>query len=850
MNDVDQITTKELYPMKKTCVDDESIDSLPYKLLCGEYVEYIGKATNDTIAITNYRFTICGKRSCRSIPLGLIESVISENLMIRINLITIPVITIDFKQFESQQLWLSRFNKIAEGCEKIQDAFAFYLHAWCSDQCFTFKSNHYRDVRYPKSSSSTITDNDFSNKNTNDINFERECKRMKFIPSRSWRVSDFNMNQKMVPTYPDKVIVPTSVTDAIIKQASVFRTKARFPSVVWRDVETGNVVVRSSQPQTGIVGWRNNNDENFLNAISIACHADRLLSNIKPPAFCRKGPDGKTEPAYTMIFMDLRTYTAAVANRAKGGGTEIAEYYKFAKIMYRNIPNIHSVKNQFSALRSALYSTLMNDQNYLINVGTSWWLQTVSNILETAMCGAKAIRIDKVPIFVHCSDGWDRTAQIASLIELMLDPYHRTIEGFNILVDREWCQYGHKFADRVGSGARKGTILELSPIFIQWLDCVYQLLKQFPREFEFNQYFLIKYAVHAHSNLFGNFLCNSISERRKNNCITQTLSLFDYLTNNESELLNPLYKPNRTQTALWVKHDVKYMHLWTGLYRDDNSYSTVISHIKRKDLCFYNTSDHEQLNTSYDINLKNCQEKVTSLVITLNDDNTTDDPSITNTENTSYNFNLPKEIYNNVYDQHNKHISNLLRPSKSIEDIYNMVDDFEEEFMSEYNVSVTSSLNLESYMQTLSFESDESVKLITPPVIIPDNESNFNKMTPYKFKKACSLNLPIETDINVSKNSSNRSSPSSLQIIPQLNEEIPNCQIQCTNANLVANLRYIPDKWSPFFDRDGLILNQNIMRDFVTESNQKYENQISIIQKELNHVRHLVKHLFYKNNNK
>ena len=31
------------------------------------------------------------------------------------------------------------------------------------------------------------------------------------------------------------------------------------------------------------------------------------------------------------------------------------------------------------------------------------------------------------PVLVHCSDGWDRTAQVVSLAELLLDPYYRTV---------------------------------------------------------------------------------------------------------------------------------------------------------------------------------------------------------------------------------------------------------------------------------------------------------------------------------------------------------------------------------------------------------------------------------------
>jgi hypothetical protein len=30
-------------------------------------------------------------------------------------------------------------------------------------------------------------------------------------------------------------------------------------------------------------------------------------------------------------------------------------------------------------------------------------------------------------VLVHCSDGWDRTSQLSSLSQLLLDPYYRTL---------------------------------------------------------------------------------------------------------------------------------------------------------------------------------------------------------------------------------------------------------------------------------------------------------------------------------------------------------------------------------------------------------------------------------------
>ena len=67
-------------------------------------------------------------------------------------------------------------------------------------------------------------------------------------------------------------------------------------------------------------------------------------------------------------------------------------------------------------------------------------------------------------VLVHCSDGWDRTPQMTCLAILMLDAHARTIAGFATLLQKEWCDFGHKFYDRGGMGTPDPSE-ERSPVF-------------------------------------------------------------------------------------------------------------------------------------------------------------------------------------------------------------------------------------------------------------------------------------------------------------------------------------------------------------------------------------------------
>ena len=57
-----------------------------------------------------------------------------------------------------------------------------------------------------------------------------------------------------------------------------------------------------------------------------------------------------------MLVLDARSYTAAWANRAKGGGFENPEYYQKCEVQFMGLANIHSIRSSFQQLRTLLAS--------------------------------------------------------------------------------------------------------------------------------------------------------------------------------------------------------------------------------------------------------------------------------------------------------------------------------------------------------------------------------------------------------------------------------------------------------------------------------------------------------------
>lgn len=354
------------------------------------------------------------------------------------------------------------------------------------------------------------------------------------LPSATLQISKLNKEFKLCSTYPPNLVLPSSkdLSDAEVQAVALFRSRERIPALSWKHPFGEQTIWRCAQPMAG-VNSRGLEDEKFLEVILNA--------------------NKKAKPRQLVIF-DARPWKNAVANKSQGRGYENVKTYKKVDLRFMNIENIHVVRHAHKALVKACQKqiTTQEKDSFLSAAASSNWLVHISEILKGTLDMVVCVDRFKGSLVCHCSDGWDRTSQLTSLAMLCLDPYYRTTKGFFILIEKEWLSFGHKFDERTGHGARAPSD-QRAPVFMQWCDCVFQLIEQFPYNFQFNSQLLVTMLSHLHSCRFGTFLFDAPAEREKADLKTKSFSLWTYLLCSPAAragvFSNPLYSA-KTATAI------------------------------------------------------------------------------------------------------------------------------------------------------------------------------------------------------------------------------------------------------------------------------------------------------------
>lgn len=387
----------------------------------------------------------------------------------------------------------------------------------------------------------------------------QEWERMKDRPAaQNFRLLDQGPDYTSFPTYPQNILVPASVSDKTMAEVAAYRSSKRVPAVVFIHPYTGTSLSRCSQPRSGF---------------SKTCDADQdLVKSIwtaNPQYVEPNGVEKECDSsAPTMLILDARSRAAATANLVVGGGYEGIAGYGRCSLEFAGIANIHAVRESFLALHALCNENKLTEQMEVVS--TQWYslihtILVATKLMVDAMNGGSSV-------LTHCSDGWDRTSQLSSLVQLLIDPEFRTAKGFCKLIQKEWLSFGHKFCERMFFGATvSASTAGASFVFLQFMDAVSQIVKNYPNSFEFNEYFLIQILDFTHSGQCGDFLanCEAVYRAHYANTTSSCWALLESVwMRDKKRLANPSFDPQAG--AITLNTVISNLSVWDAFFHRYN----------------------------------------------------------------------------------------------------------------------------------------------------------------------------------------------------------------------------------------------------------------------------------------
>ncbi|XP_033836611.1 myotubularin-related protein 11 [Periophthalmus magnuspinnatus] len=278
-----------------------------------------------------------------------------------------------------------------------------------------------------------------------------------------WRVSAVNERFEMATSLPRFVVVPQRVLDTELKKSFAHFSEGRIPRWSWRHPRGADLLRMSS----------------FQNNIY---HEKDDIRNLE-----------------LILF---------------GGHSSLCVVVELGE----DLPSPLDVQLAHSRLRALC----LGDVSSSVSVPDDKWLSTLESthwLHYTRLCLRKAsevcclLRSGHLTVALQEAEDRDMGCLVSSLVQLMCDPHSRTQMGFQGLVQKEWVTGGHRFCSRLNY--HRDSDKDESPVFLLFLDCVWQLWAQFPSHFQLTEDFLLALHDSVHLPLFSTFLSNSQRERLK-----------------------------------------------------------------------------------------------------------------------------------------------------------------------------------------------------------------------------------------------------------------------------------------------------------------------------------------------
>ncbi|XP_039208987.1 myotubularin-related protein 12 isoform X1 [Crotalus tigris] len=139
------------------------------------------------------------------------------------------------------------------------------------------------------------------------------------------------------------------------------------------------------------------------------------------------------------------------------------------------------------------------------------WLEIIRRCLRKTIDIIELLEVQSTNVLLQEENASDLCCVTACLVQVMMDSYCRTKLGFQSLIQKEWIMGGHAFLDRCNHLRQSDK--EEAPVFLLFLDCVWQLVQQYQPAFEFTETYLTVLSDSLYIPIFSTFFFNSQHQR-------------------------------------------------------------------------------------------------------------------------------------------------------------------------------------------------------------------------------------------------------------------------------------------------------------------------------------------------
>jgi small GTP-binding protein len=342
--------------------------------------------------------------------------------------------------------------------------------------------------------------------------FVRQCADMK----RRFRVTSINKAFKLCESYPMVWMVPSVLDDADLLDAASHYAGGRLPLISWYDSSSGALVATC---------------RTRLNDVAPPLASDRIVDVLK-----------NESQGHTLHIFSAETKEQAIGHRERaasssagaghGGAASSASAAASTSARgpstdasCRRLPLIVDSNESALLARNALVELCCSSFSPSAKAVQEWGAMVTRSISAAVQVVSSLATGNSV--LIEGSDAID-VEHIVSTVLLLVDPYYRTVEGFQVLVEKEWLRVGHEFLRFAAKPSSKSTYTndEISPLFLMFVDGVWQLLYNYPRHFEFSESLLLFLLDSIYSGEYGTWLCSSDKQRADSRIALSTPSVW------------------------------------------------------------------------------------------------------------------------------------------------------------------------------------------------------------------------------------------------------------------------------------------------------------------------------------